>query len=215
MIYFPLSIMQHAGVQDVLLITTPRDLPLFEELLGDGQAMGLRLNYAAQTEPRGLADAFIVGHDFVGMDRVVLALGDNLFLGDGMDEYLERAKNQECGATIFTSDVDDPSQYGIVTLNDAGRALSIEEKPQQSESHRAVTGLYFYDNRVLEIASKLAPSSRGELEITDINRMYMEMGELQVIPLGSEITWLDAGTPEKLLEASVIVGRYISKIEIS
>ena len=205
MIYYPLSTMMLAGIREILVISTKHDLPLFERLLGDGSHLGLRFSYAAQDEPRGLADAFIVGRDFVGKDSVALILGDNIFYGHGLQDILVRAAARKAGATIFSYVVTDPERYGVVETDARGRAVSIEEKPVRPKSRHAVTGLYFYDNDVLEIAASLESSDRGELEITDVNRTYMERGELQVETLGRGFAWLDTGTHTSLLEAATFV----------
>ena len=205
MIYYPLSTLMFAGIRDILLISTPQDLPLFRRLFGDGSQWGLRLSFAAQDAPRGLADAFIVGREFVGSDRVALILGDNIFYGHGLPEALAGAIARERGGTVFAYAVQSPEQYGVVELDAEGRVLSIEEKPSRPKSNYAVTGLYFYDNRVVDIAASLAPSARGELEITDVNRAYMEEGKLYVEVLGRGFAWLDTGTHESLTEASMFV----------
>jgi glucose-1-phosphate thymidylyltransferase len=202
MIYYPLSTLMFAGIRDILLITTPQDLPLFERLLGDGSDLGLRFSYAAQAAPRGLADAFILGADFIGAERAALVLGDNIFYGHGLPEALARATARSAGATVFGYVVNSPEQYGVVELDDEGRALSVEEKPAEPKSNIAVTGLYFYDNEVLRIAAALKPSARGELEITDVNRAYMERGALFVEVLGRGFAWLDTGTHASLVDAS-------------
>jgi glucose-1-phosphate thymidylyltransferase len=202
MIYYPLSTLMFAGIRDILIITTPQDLPLFERLLGDGSDLGMRFCYAAQAAPRGLADAFIVGADFIGTDRAALVLGDNIFYGHGLPEALARATARASGATIFGYVVNAPEQYGVVELDAAGRALTIEEKPAHPKSNIAVTGLYFYDNDVVRIAAALKPSARGELEITDVNRAYMERGDLFVEVFGRGFAWLDTGTHASLVEAS-------------
>jgi glucose-1-phosphate thymidylyltransferase len=202
MIYYPLSTLMFAGIRDILIITTPQDVPLFERLLGDGSDLGLRFSYAAQAAPRGLADAFILGADFIGVERAALVLGDNIFYGHGLPEALARATSRSAGATVFGYVVNSPEQYGVVELDDSGRALSIEEKPAKPKSNIAVTGLYFYDNEVLRIAAGLKPSARGELEITDVNRAYMERGALFVEVLGRGFAWLDTGTHASLVDAS-------------
>jgi glucose-1-phosphate thymidylyltransferase len=202
MIYYPLSTLMLAGIRDVLLITTPHDQPSFERLLGDGSALGIRVRYAAQPRPEGLAQAFVIGREFVGRDAVALALGDNVFYGNDLSDYLRRAAARERGATVFAYRVRDPQRYGVVEFDAGGRAMSIEEKPPRPRSSYAVTGLYFYDNRVLDVAAGLAPSPRGELEITDVNRTYLGWGELQVETLGRGMAWLDTGTQEALLQAS-------------
>ena len=202
MIYYPLSTLMFAGIRDILIITTPQDLPLFERLLGDGSDLGMRFCYAAQAAPRGLADAFIVGADFIGTDRAALVLGDNIFYGHGLPEALARATARTSGATVFGYVVNAPEQYGVVELDAAGRALTIEEKPAHPKSNIAVTGLYFYDNDVVHIAAALKPSARGELEITDVNRVYMERGDLFVEVFGRGFAWLDTGTHASLVEAS-------------
>jgi glucose-1-phosphate thymidylyltransferase len=205
MIYYPLSTLMFAGIRDILIITTPADKHLFERLLGDGSDFGLRFTYLSQEHPRGLADAFIVGADFVGSDRVALVLGDNIFHGHGFPDQLARAGARAKGATVFGYSVNKPEQYGVVELDQAGRALSIEEKPAYPKSNVAVTGLYFYDNDVVRIAADLKPSPRGEIEITDVNRAYMERGDLYVEVLGRGFAWLDTGTHASLVEASHFV----------
>jgi glucose-1-phosphate thymidylyltransferase len=202
MIYYPLSTLMFGGIRDILVISTPPDQPLFQRLLGDGSDLGLTFSYATQEHPRGLADAFIVGRKFVGDDRVALILGDNIFYGHGFPELLAAATSRQRGATIFGYIVDTPQQYGVVELDATGRAVSIEEKPRQPRSNVAVTGLYFYDNQVLDIAAELRPSARGELEITDVNRAYLERGELHVAVMGRGFTWLDTGTHASLVDAS-------------
>lgn len=204
MVYYPLATLMFAGIRQILLVTTPQDQPLFERLLGDGSQLGLRLSYAPQDHPRGLADAFRVGAEFVGTDRVALVLGDNIFYGHGLPELLSRAAERE-GATIFGYYVNAPEQYGVVELDSAGRPLSLEEKPKHPKSNVAVTGLYFYDNDVIELAAGLSPSARGELEITDINRIYLQRGRLKVEMLGRGFAWLDTGTHSSLVEASHFV----------
>ena len=205
MIYYPLATLMFAGIRDILIVSTPQDKPLFERLLGDGSDFGLKFSYTHQDKPRGLADAFIVGADFVGTDRVALVLGDNIFYGHGLQVVLARANARSSGATVFGYVVNSPEQYGVVELDDAGRAISIEEKPLRPKSNVAVTGLYFYDNDVLRIAADLRPSARGELEITDLNRTYMERGALFVEVLGRGFAWLDTGTHTSLVEASHFV----------
>lgn len=202
MIYYPLSTLMLAGIRDILLITTPDEQNQFRRLLGDGSDFGIRFIYAVQETPRGLADAFIVGRDFVGDDSVALVLGDNIFYGHGLTELLLSATARSRGATIFGYAVNDPERYGIVELDPSGKAVSIEEKPAKPKSSYAVTGLYFYDNRVLDIAAKIKPSKRNELEITDVNRAYLDLGELHVELMGRGFAWLDTGTHTSLVEAS-------------
>ena len=202
MIYYPLSVLMDAGIQDILIISTPLDTPRFEALLGDGRQFGIHLTYAVQPSPDGLAQAFIIGADFIGNDRVAMVLGDNIFHGQGLKKRLRAAAERESGATVFGYYVDDPERFGIVEFDESGKAISIEEKPKYPKSNYCVTGLYFYDNRVVEYAKNLKPSARGELEITDLNRIYLENGELDVILLGQGFTWLDTGTHESLVEAS-------------
>jgi glucose-1-phosphate thymidylyltransferase len=205
MIYYPLSTLMFAGIREILIISTPQDRPLFERLLGDGSDFGLELSYASQDKPRGLADAFIVGRDFVGDDEVALILGDNIFHGSGLPDMLARASMRSNEATVFAYAVNSPEQYGVVELDGRGRPIGIEEKPKDPKSNLAVTGLYFYDNDVLDIAAKLKPSPRGEIEITDVNRAYLERGDLHVEVLGRGFAWLDTGTHETLVEASHFV----------
>jgi glucose-1-phosphate thymidylyltransferase len=205
MIYYPLATLMLAGIRDILIITTPQDQPLFQRLLGDGSDIGLRFTYARQDSPSGLAEAFTIGADFIGADRVALILGDNIFHGHGLPELLAQAANRGAGATVFGYVVNSPEDYGVVEIDAVGRALSIEEKPDNPKSNIAVTGLYFYDNDVVLIAGALKPSPRGELEITDVNRIYMERGALFVEVLGRGFAWLDTGTHASLVEASHFV----------
>ncbi|MCQ2517424.1 MAG: glucose-1-phosphate thymidylyltransferase RfbA [Lachnospiraceae bacterium] len=220
MIYYPLSILMLAGIREIMIISTPRDLPVFKELFGDGSDLGLRMEYAVQEYPRGLADAFIIGADFIGDDNVALILGDNIFYGQSFSSVLKNVAARETGATIFGYYVRDPREYGVVEFDKDGKAISIEEKPVHPKSNYAVPGLYFYDNKVVEIAKNVKPSARGEIEITSINNEYLSRGELHVETLGRGFAWLDTGNHDALLDASDFVcafqkrqGLYISCIE--
>ena len=205
MIYYPLSVLMLAGINDILIISTPEDLPNFEKLLGGGKEIGIKLSYKVQPSPDGLAQAFILGEEFIGNDDVCLILGDNIYYGQGFSEKLKRASEQQVGATVFGYYVNDPERFGVVEFDNSGKALSIEEKPEKPKSNYAVTGLYFYDNRVVEIAKNIKPSHRGELEITDVNNVYLQQGGLNVELLGRGFAWLDTGTHDSLIEASQFV----------
>ncbi len=209
LVYYPLAILMQAGIREILVISTPEDLPSFRRMLGDGGQWGIELSYAEQPSPDGLAQAFLIGEAFIGKDPVALVLGDNLFYGEGLNEHLKAAVDRERGATVFSYWVRDPERYGVVDFDAAGRAVSIEEKPAKPRTHYAVTGLYFYDNDVVDIARHVKPSARGELEITDVNRAYLERGDLVVAPLGRGIAWLDTGTHDALLQAA----NYIEAIQ--
>ncbi|PRX35673.1 glucose-1-phosphate thymidylyltransferase [Orenia metallireducens] len=220
MIYYPLSVLMLSGIREILIISTPRDLPVYEEMLGDGSQIGLELSYKVQDKPRGLADAFIVGEEFIGDENVALILGDNVFYGQNFSQMLQRAASLEEGATIFGYYVKDPSSFGVVEFDEDGKVLSLEEKPDKPKSHYAVPGLYFYDNTVVEKAKNLEPSPRGELEITDINRLYLDEGSLMVEHFGRGMAWLDTGTHDGLLNAANFVeavqkrqGLYVACIE--
>ena len=205
MIYYPLSVLMNAGIREILIISTPEDTPRFEALLGDGHQFGIELSYAVQPSPDGLAQAFIIGEDFIGSDSVAMILGDNIFPGLGLTRRLQEAAAKEKGATVFGYYVDDPERFGIVEFDAEGKAVSLEEKPAHPKSNYCVTGLYFYDNRVVEYAKALKPSARGELEITDLNKIYLQNGELEVTLLGQGFTWLDTGTHESLVDATNFV----------
>lgn len=209
MIYYPLSTLMLAGIREILIITTPEDRPLFERLLGDGGEVGLKLTYAEQPRPEGIAQAFVIGREFIGGDRVALALGDNIFYGHGLPETLRRAAGRTAGATVFGYRVRDPERYGVVEFDESGKVISLEEKPSSPRSSVAVTGLYFYDNSVAEIAANLAPSARGELEITDVNLAYLASNDLHVEMIGRGVAWLDTGTHHSMLQAA----NYIQAIE--
>ncbi len=205
MVYYPLSVLMLAGIREILVITTPHDRETFKKLLGDGRDLGMDIRYAVQEKPAGIAQAFLVGKDFIGKDPVALALGDNIFYGYGLTSQLQRAAQQISGATVFAYRVNDPERYGVVEFDKDGKAANIEEKPAKPRSPFAVTGLYFYDSRVVSIAAELKPSARGELEITDVNQAYLRRGQLSVEKLGRGVAWLDTGTPESLLQASLFI----------
>ena len=220
MVYYPLSVLMLAGIRDILLISTPDDLPQYEKLLGDGSCFGVKFSYAVQKEPRGLADAFILGEDFIGRDNVCLILGDNIFYGQKLSDILKRACAREKGATIFGYPVKNPKEFGVVEFDSENRVISIEEKPAKPKSNYAVPGLYFYDNRVIEIAKNVKPSARGEIEITSVNNVYKDMGELKVELLGRGMAWLDTGSPKGMLKAAQFVeavqsrqGYYVACLE--
>ncbi|EAE1070475.1 glucose-1-phosphate thymidylyltransferase RfbA [Listeria monocytogenes] len=205
MIYYPLSILMLAGIKDILIISTPEDTPRFEQLLADSDQLGINISYAVQEKPEGLAQAFIIAEDFIGDDSVSLILGDNIYYGQGLSKMLQRASAKKAGATVFGYHVNDPERFGVVEFDESMKAISIEEKPTEPKSNYAVTGLYFYDNRVVEIAKSIKPSERGELEITDVNKRYLELGELDVELMGRGFAWLNTGTHESLLEASTFI----------
>ncbi|EAG1416143.1 glucose-1-phosphate thymidylyltransferase [Listeria monocytogenes] len=205
MIYYPLSILMLAGIKDILIISTPEDTPRFEQLLADSDQLGINISYAVQEKPEGLAQAFIIAEDFIGDDSVSLILGDNIYYGQGLSKMLQRASAKKAGATVFGYHVNDPERFGVVEFDESMKAISIEEKPTEPKSNYAVTGLYFYDNRVVEIAKSIKPSERGKLEITDVNKRYLELGELDVELMGRGFAWLDTGTHESLLEASTFI----------
>ncbi|RTQ72723.1 glucose-1-phosphate thymidylyltransferase [Listeria monocytogenes] len=205
MIYYPLSILMLAGIKDILIISTPEDTPRFEQLLADSDQLGINISYAVQEKPEGLAQAFIIAEDFIGDDSVSLILVDNIYYGQGLSKMLQRASAKKAGATVFGYHVNDPERFGVVEFDESMKAISIEEKPTEPKSNYAVTGLYFYDNRVVEIAKSIKPSERGELEITDVNKRYLELGELDVELMGRGFAWLDTGTHESLLEASTFI----------
>jgi glucose-1-phosphate thymidylyltransferase len=205
MIYYPVSVLMLAGIREVLIITTPKDIPLYQSLFGDGSQLGMRFEYAPQPSPDGLAQALIIGHDFVGLDDVTLVLGDNVFFGHTLPDLLRKATSEKDGATLFAYEVSDPERFGIISFDPSGQPVAIEEKPRAPKSPWAVTGLYVYDNRALDIAAGLTPSARGELEITDVNRAYLELGALKVERLGRGFAWLDTGTCDSLLEAAEFV----------
>ncbi len=220
MIYYPLSVLMLAGIREILIISTPRDIPVYQELLGNGSEVGLKLSYAIQEKPNGLAEAFIIGEEFIGNDACALVLGDNVFHGHGLTGMVQEATRREKGATIFGYYVINPTAYGVVEFDENGKAISLEEKPEKPKSDYAIPGLYFYDNTVVEKAKSVKPSARGELEITDLNRMYLEEGSLNVISMGRGMAWLDTGTHDNLLEAANFVaavqkrqGLYIASIE--